>query len=209
MAVRRGDHAENLRMALDTLRKNKTRSALTVLGVVIGVMTVIGISSVVNGLNSNVKGVISEIGSNVIFIYHQDLFVFGRMTEEMRKRKELTLEDAEAIAQLPHVKAVNPDLVFINRQFGTGTYSVKYNGHKATNVTTAGETAGFMDVFDLTLKEGRWFSTGDDEQRTHVIVLGYDTADTLFPNDSPLGKEINIEGELFTVVGVFQKRKAV
>ena len=209
MAVRRGDHAENLKMALDTLRKNKMRSALTVLGIVIGVMTVIGISSVVNGLNSNVKGVISEIGSNVIFIYHQDLFVFGRMTEEMRKRKELTLEDALAIGELPHVKAVNPDLVFINQQFGTGTYSVKYNGHKATNVTTAGETAGFMDVFDLTLKEGRWFSTGDDEQRTHAIVLGYDTADTLFPNDEPLGKEINIEGELFTVVGVFQKRKAV
>src|SRR5713101_5963706 len=111
------DHVENLQMALETLQKNKLRSALTVLGIVIGAMTVIGISSVVNGLNSNVKGVISEIGSNVIFVYHQDLFVFGRMTEEMRKRKELTLEDAEAIAQLPHVKAVNPDLVFINRQF--------------------------------------------------------------------------------------------
>src|SRR6266404_1721724 len=122
MAVRRGDHAENLKMALDTLRKNKLRSGLTVL----------------NGLNSNVKGVIQEIGSNVIFIFHQEPFNFGRMTEEMRTRRPLVLEDAEAIAQLPHIKAVNPDLVFINRQFGQGTYSAKYNGHKATNVTTAG-----------------------------------------------------------------------
>src|SRR6266404_4920846 len=209
MAVRRGDHAENLKMALDTLRKNKLRSGLTVLGIVIGVMTVIGISSVVNGLNSNVKGVIQEIGSNVIFIFHQEPFNFGRMTEEMRTRRPLVLEDAEAIAQLPHIKAVSPDLVFINRQFGQGTYSVKYNGHKATNVVTGGETAGFMDVFDLQMQDGRWFSPGDDEHHAHVIVVGYDTAETLFPNEAPLGKEINIEGELFQVVGVLHKRKSV
>jgi putative ABC transport system permease protein len=203
------DHVENLQMALETLQKNKLRSALTVLGIVIGVMTVIGISSVVNGLNSNVKGVISEIGSNLIFVYHVDLFNFGRPTEAMRTRKELTYDDAMAIRELPHVKAANAELVFVNRQFGTGTYSVKYNGHKATNVVLAGETSAVMIVSDLTMHEGRWFSPFDDVHHSKVIVLGYDTAKELFPNESPEGKEINIEGELFEVVGVIQKRKTV
>ena len=203
------DHVENLQMALETLQKNKLRSGLTVLGIVIGVMTVIGISSVVNGLNSNVSGVISEIGSNLVFVYHIDLFNFGRPTEEMRKRKELTFDDAIAMRDLPHVKAVNAELVFVNRQFGTGTFSVKYNGHKATNVVLAGETHGFMEVYDLTMYTGRFFSPFDDEHHTKVIVLGYGVAETLFPNETPEGKEINIEGELFQVVGVLQKRKSI
>ena len=205
----RGSLAENLKMAMETLRKNKLRSGLTVLGIVIGVMTVIGISSVVNGMNSNFKGVISEIGSNLIFVYHIDPFTFGRPTEEMRTRKKLELGDAEAMRDLPHIKAVSPDLVKINPQFGSGTYSVKYNGKKAAGTILAGETSNVMEVSDLHMDQGRWFSPGDDEHNSHVIVLGYDTAQTLFEHENPLGKEINIEGELFTVVGVIQKRKAV
>src|SRR5262249_35063313 len=157
----------------------------------------------------NVRGVITEIGANLMFVYHQDPFTFGRPSEEMRKRKELTLDDAEAIAELPHVKGVNAELVFFNRMFGSGTFSVKYEGRKSSNVILAGETHALLEVTDLTLHEGRWFSPGEDQEHAHVIVLGHDVDENLFPKGTSLGKEINIEGELFTVVGVINKRKAV
>ena len=83
----KGELGEGLNMAVDTIRSNKLRSSLTVLGIVIGVAVVIGISSIVRGLNDNVSQVISSLGSNIIFAFHLEPFTFGRPTEEMRTRK--------------------------------------------------------------------------------------------------------------------------
>src|ERR1700750_2407874 len=101
--VGRQHFGEIVNMSVDTIRSNKLRSSLTVLGIVIGVAVVIGISSVVRGLNDNVSQVISSLGSNIVFAYHQPL-TFGRPTEEIRIRKELTYDDFLAVQQLPHVK---------------------------------------------------------------------------------------------------------
>ncbi|MGB2604070.1 MAG: ABC transporter permease, partial [Candidatus Sulfotelmatobacter sp.] len=105
--IHKDEFGEIVQMATDTIRGNKTRSALTVLGIVIGVAMVIGVSSIGRGLDDNVRDVVASIGSNVIFAYHMEPFTFGRPTEAMRTRKKLTFEDEEAISQLPHVKAVS------------------------------------------------------------------------------------------------------
>ena len=203
----RGEFREIFRLAFETLVRNKMRSGLTILGVVIGVATVITISSVVRGLNSNVQNMVQQMGSNIVFAFHMDVMNFGRPTAEMLNRKELTYEDAEAMKDLPHVKAVAPSIRIFMPQFGVGTYSVKYEGHTAKNTILEGNTADSREVFDYSVAKGRWFTQMEDEQRLPVIVIGNDTAQELFAETDPLGKEINIEGELFTVVGVAEKKK--
>jgi putative ABC transport system permease protein len=205
--VGKSEFGEIIAMALATIRSNKLRSGLTVLGIVIGVAVVIGISSIVRGLNNNVSGMISSMGSNIIFAFHMPI-TFGRPTEDLRTRKELTFEDAEAMKDLPHVKAVTAGLRYVEPQFGSGTYTVKYGDRKAKSTILEGDTASAKDVFDLDLKSGRWFSEIDDERRASVIILGADTVDELFGNSDPLGKEINIEGQLFEVIGEVNKVKS-
>ncbi|HET9743891.1 MAG TPA: ABC transporter permease [Terriglobales bacterium] len=202
------DYLDTVRMAMDTIVKNKLRSALTVLGIVIGVMTVIGISSVVRGLNATIQQQVAELGSNVVWVYRFDVFQFGRPSPELLTRKELSMEDALALQDLPHVEAVTAGVRYVNPIFQVGTYAVKYKDHKATNTILEGDLPATKDVYDISLKEGRFFTQSEDDRRSNVIDLGYDTAEELFGDEPAVGKEINIEGELFTVIGVADKRKS-
>ena len=204
----RDEFGEIVQMATDTIRSNKMRSSLTVLGIVIGVAMVIGVSSIGRGLDDNVREVVASIGSNVIFCYHLEPLTL-RMTEELRTRKGLTFEDAEAVSQLQHVKAAAALAQFVRRELGIGTFAVKYEDRKAKNTILEGDTASVKDVVDLQMDAGRWFTESDDERRATVIVLGHDTAEELFPVENPLGKEINIDGRLFEVIGVLAKVKSV
>jgi putative ABC transport system permease protein len=207
--MRKDEFREIVHMATNTIRGNKLRSSLTVLGIVIGVAVVIGVSSIGRGLDDNVREVVSSIGSNVIFAFHIEPFTFGRPTEEMRTRKELTYEDAIAIRELPHVAAVNAGVRYFRPELGVGTFAVKYQDRKAKNTILEGDQSAAKDVFDLQIASGRWFSDVDDEHRSPVVLLGFDTAQELFGDGSPLDKEVNIEGQLFTVIGVAKQVKSV
>jgi putative ABC transport system permease protein len=207
--IHKDEFGEIVQMATDTIRGNKVRSSLTVLGIVIGVAMVIGVSSIGRGLDDNVRDLVASIGSNIVFAFHIEPFTFGRMSEEMRTRKELTFEDAEAIRDLPHVKAVSAGIRLFRPELGVGSYAVKYEGRKVKNTILEGDTASVKDVFDLPMASGRWFTDLDDEHRSAVVVLCYDTTQQLFGNKDPLGHEVNIEGRLFQVVGTVQKIKSV
>src|ERR1700744_6225154 len=106
MAMKFGSTGESVKMALETVRANKLRSSLTILGIVIGVMTVITISSIINGLNANVENWVNSLGSNVLWIFHMPV-IGVRPTTEMLARKRMTLEDAIAMRSLPHVLAAD------------------------------------------------------------------------------------------------------
>ncbi|MDD5543705.1 MAG: ABC transporter permease [Acidobacteriia bacterium] len=198
---------EIVAMALDSLRKSKMRSALTILGIVIGVMTVIAVTSVIRGLNATVTSQIEEIGSNIIFVYRFNWATLGRIPNEVFQRKELTFDDAMAIKEVPGVTAVDPALRLFRPDFGAGTFSARYEGNLAKNAILQGDYSGSRDVWDLKIYQGRWFTDYEDEHRSPVVVLGYDTAQTLFPNLDPIGREIDAEGTKLIVIGVAEKRK--
>jgi putative ABC transport system permease protein len=201
-----GQNREAVKMALDTLRANKLRSGLTILGIVIGVTTVITISSVINGLNNRVSDWVSSMGSNVFWIYHLPL-IGVRPTTEMLTRKKLTLDDALALRALPHVAAVDGTYQHVNQQFHVGDVDIKYNGKKVGGAYLAGSTAQVEVVSELAMKSGRFWTDEEDARHAHVCVIAHDTAEELFGDDEPVGKDVNIATGLFTVIGVLEKRK--
>jgi putative ABC transport system permease protein len=207
--VGKSEFGEIVQMATDTIRSNKLRSGLTVLGIVIGVMVVIGVSSIGRGLDDNIRSIVSSVGSDVVFAFHLEPFVFGRPTEEMRTRKELTVEDALAMRDLPHIKAVSAALQYVHPELGVGSFAVKYGNRKSKNTILEGDQASAQYVVDLPIASGRWISEADEEHRSPVVLLCNDVKEELFGAEDPLGKEVTIEGQLFTVVGVAEKEKSV
>jgi putative ABC transport system permease protein len=200
---------EAVGLAVDALRRNPLRSFLTILGIVIGVSTVIAISAVVSGLNANVLGSVKDLGSNIIICYRFSWATLGRLPGDVLQRKELKSEWADEISQLPYVEVASSSLRIFRPEFGVGTSYVRRGDLRAKNVILQGNPPAIQQIFDIDLKSGRWFNEIDQEHRSPVVVLGSDTAKILFPdpNEDPLGKEVLIEGQVFTVIGVSTPRK--
>jgi putative ABC transport system permease protein len=199
---------ETFLLALDSLRKNTLRSFLTVLGVVIGVATVIGMSSIISGLNSNISSQIEDLGSNLIFVQRIPPTIGGRQPPEVFSRKKLTLDDAKAIGELSLVKAVAPLLQYFAINTNARSFSVRYRDKTAKNTIFVGASAEVATVMNLHITAGRWINEADHTHNSNVVVLGHDTADTVFPAGvDPVEKEVEIEGQPFRVIGVLEKRK--
>jgi putative ABC transport system permease protein len=204
--MRTSDQRESVKMALDTLRANKMRSGLTILGIVIGVMTVITISSVINGLNSSVSNMVAQFGTNVLWVFRFPV-IGVRPTAEMLARKQLTFDDMLAMSQLPHVTAASASLQYTNYQFNAGSVVAKFGQRKADNVSLEGDTPSNLTVYDKVLSEGRFFTKTDEDRAADVTVLGHDVEEELFGSIDPIGQEVVIDGRTFTVIGVFEKQK--
>jgi putative ABC transport system permease protein len=202
--MRLRDSQEAVRMAFETLRTNKLRSGLTVLGISIGISTVILISSAINGLNSNIEGFIKSLGTNVLWIGRFGPGI-GRIPTALLNRKQLTFEDAMAIRALPHVVAVDPALRYQDYQLRIGAVSLKYGKRKVNNTILGGDTTDMQSTWDVNLIDGRFWTEDEETRRANVVVLGHDAAADLFQGETPIGKEIDCGGDVFTVIGVFNK----
>ena len=135
-----GQARESVRWRCRPMRTNKLRSGLTILGIVIGVTTVITISSVISGLNNRVQDWVSSLGTNVFWVFHMPV-IGVRPTTEMLARKKLNLDDVLALRALPHVVAADGGYQHVESQFRVGDVSVKYNGKKIAGTILQGSTA--------------------------------------------------------------------
>jgi len=202
--IRFGIFREVLGMAFDSIRTHKLRSFLTVLGIVIGVMTVIGMVSVIQGLNKSFLAELEAAGSDLILIQKFDPVQVGERTEEERKRKDLTFDDADAILKnCPLVKSVAVSLTASLFE----PLEVKYRNASSDNSIVIGINATWPVVYSIYLpREGRFLTPSEILRSSRSCVLGSELADILFPHTNPLEKEIRIGAEKFTVVGVLNKR---
>lgn len=203
-----GAFYENLMMALDTLRNNKLRSFLTIIGVVIGVITVMLISSIISGINVAVEKQVESFGTRSIFLYKMDIGIrTSAPTREERMRKPLTMEDADAIGKLPSIEVAVPFLDISNNFFGQKINVTGKNGKTSTSVQMNGTLPQIEKTSSEVLIDGRWFSQSESDEKANVCLIGDTVRDSYFPYDNPIGQTIEIGGTEFRIIGLLQKRE--
>jgi putative ABC transport system permease protein len=206
--MRFGILKEILQMSFDSIKSHKLRSFLTLLGIMIGVMTVIAMVSVIQGLNKSFLRELESVGSDILIITKSEPGItVGERSEEERQRKDLIFEDAIAIEkECSLVKASAVDLVADVFE----SIPVKYQNIKTLDSIILGMNEKFPQVLSVYLpKEGRFISETDVIHSAKVCVLGAELNDTLFPYTNALGKEIRVGPEKFLVVGVLEKRGSI
>ncbi len=202
---------ENAQMALATLRENKMRSFLTVLGVVIGITALLSVVSILMGVYADVNAYLSDYGTDTLFIFRFDPGIHtGRLTPEERTRRPLTLEDAEAIREYcPAVRAVTASVYPRFEEEGPqrGPVTARYLSKEVSGIDYNGTLPETDEVFNSHPARGRFFSDAENMHRAEVAVIGSDIAKTLYPDIEPLGKPILIDGASYEVIGVLEPRK--
>jgi putative ABC transport system permease protein len=192
------DIKESALMAFDTLRANKLRSLLTILGVTVGVVTVIFMVSIIQGLNKAFAQQIEALGSNAIWATKFDPSFGHQPTTEEIHRKDLTLADAEAIRnEAPSVLSVSP----IHRKIAE---TVRYADKQSDTPIVIGVTPYYEFTQSSYVGRGRFITDTDMRERTNICVLGKDLVASLFPYEEPIEKELKINGKPFKVVGVME-----
>ena len=190
---------EGIKIAFQALRANKMRSLLTTLGIVIGLTTVIGIHSIIQGLNEAFYTSISALGSDTLYI---GKFSWMSRTDwiEARNRKDITLKrEGRAIKeQATLVKAVAPTV--------QTRRTVKYKSEKLKNVTVIGTNDDYSITSNINPEYGRMLSKHDVEHRRSVCIIGWEIADRLFKKVSPLGRRITVGSYKFRIIGIVEKR---
>ncbi len=192
-------------MAVDTLRTNKLRSALTILGVVIGITSIVSMTALIRGFDESFKDLFRQIGPNTIFVAKFSFVSFsqGKEFRDLIKRPNITIEDAHAIERSPLVDAV---AVQLGGGPGTRPERFTYGNNATKRMGVIGASANFGETNSIPLEAGRVFTQAEVDRRRNVVVLGNAPGKALFAAADPIGKQIRIGRSLYTVVGVFAKR---
>src|SRR6266568_304226 len=191
------DTLESIRIALQSLWANKLRSVLTLLGVVIAVATVIAVETFVNGINGYVAEKIFNLGADV-FIVSKAPNVITNVDQylDSEKRKDIHYEDFLAV-QEACTACKN-----VGATASRSNVDVKYNEQNSTDTTARGWTPGMTAIYDLDLQSGRSLTESDVNAGSNIAVIGNDVAENLMAGVDPLGKEIRVNGHLYSVIGV-------
>ena len=201
-------HGENLKQAMDTLRTHKLRSFLTVFGVVLGVSVIMLVAALLTGFDSQVQDNIKQFGADTAFVsrWDQGPHNGGRRPKEERERKPLELEDAQALQELcPAIRNVTVFVTWWEQQ-----HSVRTKSGEVLSIDFRGVQPNFGEVYaNAAAMQGRFISEGDDLHREKVVMLGENVAPVLFPEGSPVGKDVMIDGSPFQVIGVVEKPKGM
>src|SRR5215467_2380602 len=199
-------HSEIVSMALDSIRAHKFRSALTVLGIVIGVSTVIAIASILTGLRENLIKLIEEYGTDNIYAFHLSTGFNPNQDREERTRKPLTEEDAQAIIE--HTNTVQDVSLVAFPDWGFNR-TITYQGYTYRRGNLNGVSANYAQTANVTVGLGRFISDFDDQHRRNTMVIGVSVADALFlDHKSAIGAYVKMGDRTFEIVGVLQKRKS-
>ena len=211
MAIRAGLFKEVISMAFDTVRTNKMRSGLTVLGVVIGITSIVGMTAIIRGFDQSLRDMIRSIGPNTIFIQRFGVtsFASGAEISQLLKRPNLSLSDARALEQ----EATTLEYVDLELGAGPGPTTqqrIFYRDLKTKPLVVFGTSENFAAGTRIPILAGRYFNGTELQYRRNVVVLGNTAYKILFEPDGvdPIGKLVRVGTQRFEIVGVFDKRPA-
>lgn len=193
---------ETLRLAAQALWAHKLRTVLTLLGLMIGIASVIAIISVLDSMMLKINMVFENQGASTIMVTRFGIITSHEDWLDARKRKRLTPEDAEALRK----SVAYADEVGLELSRGM---TVKYGSNSLWGVETYGNTPNVIMIQNIELEAGRFFSDVDNDHRRHVAIIGQTIKERLFPFESPLGKELSVNGTKYTVIGVGEEQGSV
>jgi putative ABC transport system permease protein len=201
----RYEFLENLAVALDTIRARKVRSGLTILGIVIGVTSVIAVASIIDGLNGVIKQRVEKLGSRTLFVTRIPPNTGpGRLPQKIRLRKYLQDDDARFLVEsCPGVEYATTFAQRIN--FGAAADTIRFGDAHVERFILRGTEPEYIAAFPLfAIGEGRFITQYDEEHARNVVVIGQAVATSLFPQLDPVGKMVRLNGRLYEVIGVFE-----
>ncbi|MFN0140977.1 MAG: ABC transporter permease [Pyrinomonadaceae bacterium] len=201
---------EVMRMALDSIVGHKFRSALTIIGIVVGIITAVVVASILTGMRQSIVSIVEDYGTNNIYVFHLSMGD-GPPNRDERNRKPLTDADAAAVfaqsSDVEDIALVNPGIGNFGSSFDD---NMTYEGRNYRWAQCDGVSVNYDLITNLSMREGRWITEADDQQRRNVLVIGINAREALFPNpeESAVGKVVRMNGDTWEVIGVLEKRKA-